>query len=319
MIVLVADDDVTSLRLLEKATRDLGYEVITAADGLAAWSAIRRQDVRMVVADWEMPGMSGLSLCRRVRAGVLGRYVYMVLLTSKTDKSEIIEGMEAGADDYLTKPFNRAELSARLRVGSRIVDLELDLSAKTMMLEDLNTRLERTALTDPLLGIGNRRGLYEVLEKLKTTHAACESGFALIMCDVDNFKSYNDAYGHIAGDKTLIEICAAMKGRMRDQNGLYRYGGEEIVAFLPAAAPEEAVRVAERCCRAVEALAIPHRASPSGTVTISCGVSACLGKCKGCRGWEAIISEADEALYRAKAAGKNRVEAALETEGVAGA
>jgi len=316
VIVLIAEDDPTSRQLLEKAVGALGYEVLTAADGLVAWNIIRQREVRVVIADWEMPGMNGLSLCRRVRSGVLPHYLFFILLTSKTGKNEIIEGLEAGADDYLTKPFDRSELAARLRTGRRIVDLEYELSAKNEILEDLNGRLQRMALTDPLTEIGNRRGFYDTLDRLHGKDGVSESGYALVMCDVDNFKSYNDSYGHVAGDQVLKDVTAAMKKCLRSNDGIFRYGGEEITVYLPTATLESGREVAQRICRAVEALKVPHSGNTTGFVTVSCGVAAAgdaasSAETKGReKGWEHVLSRADEALYLAKSRGRNRVEVA---------
>jgi diguanylate cyclase (GGDEF)-like protein len=307
MIILVADDDATSRRLLENAVTQLGYEVVTATDGLGAWNLLRQQDIRMVIADWEMPGMNGLSLCRRIRSGVLPHYVFVILITSKDDRADTLTGLEAGADDYLTKPFDRAELCARLRTGQRIVDLEKELSAKNRALDDLNARLERMTVTDPLMNIGNRRGLYDALGQLGGGE---ESQYALVMCDVDDFKSYNDTYGHAAGDDVLRDISTEMKKCLREGDGLFRYGGEEIVAYLRGADLAAGRQIAERLCHAVEALAMPHSGSLSGVVTLSCGVAVSFAGASKARGWEEVLAHADEALYRAKSAGKNRVEAA---------
>ncbi len=307
MQVLIAEDDRASRRLLEKAVASLGYEVISVDDGLAAWNVLRQNDVRLVIADWEMPNMNGLSLCRRIRAGVLPRYVFVILLTSKTSREDIIEGLEAGADDYLTKPFNRAELSARLRTGLRVVELELELQAKNEILEDLNTRLERMALTDPLMEVGNRRGLYDTLDRLHGPTDNSDCGYSLIMVDVDHFKFYNDTYGHAAGDSALKNVSSAIKRCLRSNDGVFRYGGEEIVVYLPSADIDAASEVANRLCKAVSELGIPHTSSSTQVLTISCGVASRPRHSNEKQSWEDILSLADGALYEAKTAGRNRV------------
>jgi two-component system chemotaxis response regulator CheY len=308
MNVLIAEDDPISRQLLERAVSELGYDAVTAADGLGAWNILRRRDVRLMIADWEMPGMNGLSLCRRVRSGVLPHYVFVLMLTAKSDKEDIVEGLEAGADDYIVKPFARAELRARLRTGQRIIDLEYELSAKNGMLEDLNGRLGRMALTDPLMEIGNRRGLYDTLDRVQASGATGRGCYSLVMCDVDNFKAYNDTYGHAAGDEVLKRIAGAMKKCLRATDGLFRYGGEEIVVYLPRADVEAAREVAERLCRGVRAEGIPHSGSRESFVTISCGVAARAEDAKENESWENVLTLADKALYRAKAAGRNRTE-----------
>lgn len=307
MIVLVADGDATSRRLLENAVTRLGYEAVIATDGLGAWNLLRLQDVRIVIAGRDMPGMDGMSLCRRIRSGALPHYVFVILLTSKDDRADTPTGLETGADDYLTKPFDETALCARLRTGQRIVDLDKELGAKNRALDDLNARLARMTVTDPLMDIGNRRGMYDALGQL----GGGEGGqYALIMCDVDDFKPYNDAYGCAAGDNVLRDISTEMKKCLREGDGLFRYGGEEIVAYLPGADLAVGRQAAERLCRAIEALALPHSDSRSGVVTLSCGVAAGVAGGAKARGWEEVLARAEEALNRAKSSGKNRVEAA---------
>lgn len=305
MNVLVADDESVSRQILEKVVVNLGYEVISVNDGLGAWNILRQRNVQCVIADWEMPGMNGLSLCKRVRSGVLDRYVYVILLTSRTRKDDIIEGLEAGADDYITKPFNTAELRVRLRAGQRVINLEKELSDKNKSLEDLTVRLERAAVTDPLLEIGNRRGFYEFLDRVEESCRKSDDSYTLIMCDVDNFKAYNDIYGHLAGDDVLKNVASVLSGALRFSDRVFRFGGEEFVAVLPGADREMGNQIAGRMLRAVEDLQIEHRGTAAGFVTISCGVASFQVSDGKARPWVEVLKSADVALYQAKEQGKN--------------
>ncbi|MCD6405231.1 MAG: diguanylate cyclase [Planctomycetes bacterium] len=307
MNVLVVDDEIVSRQMLEKVVANLGYEVVSAGDGLGAWNVLRQRDVQFVIADWEMPGMNGLSLCKRARSGVLGRYVYFILLTSRTKRDDIIKGLEAGADDYITKPFDAAELRVRLRAGQRVIDLEKELSDKNKTLEDLTVRLERAAVTDPLLEIGNRRALYEFLDRVEQSCQRSGEPYTLVMCDVDNFKAYNDIYGHLAGDDVLKDAAGALSGALRFSDRVFRFGGEEFVAVLPGTDCEAGRKVAGRMLRAIEDLQVEHSGSAAAVVTISCGIACShASDSDEARPWAELLKSADVALYQAKEQGKNR-------------
>ncbi len=307
MKILIAEDDLVSRRLLQKTLEGWGYRVFSAENGQEAWEIFQREDLKFIIADWVMPEMDGIALCKKVRSSPARGYVYFILLTGKDKKEDIINGLEAGADDYLAKPFERDELKVRMRAGERIIKLEKELSEKNEKLRLLNVRLEELAGIDPLMGIGNRRSFHNIIEKVHHRASRYSQGYSIIMCDIDNFKSYNDIYGHLSGDAILKKIAAEIKKTVRASDEVFRYGGEEIVVIaIPEQEIDGTVAVAERMRGNVESLSIDHRGSEIGVVTISCGVAAYDGDCEDAK-WETVLGRADRALYEAKATGRNRV------------
>jgi diguanylate cyclase (GGDEF)-like protein len=301
MRVLIAEDDAVSRLVLQRAVLACGHDCLVAEDGLAAWALYEREAgaIDVVISDWMMPGLDGPELCRRVRAHPREGYTYFVLLTSRGAREHMVAGLQAGADDYLTKPLDRDELHARLIAAERVTSLYRQL-------ERLNRELAVQARTDPLTQLGNRLQFWEDLDALQGRTRRYGHRYALALCDVDRFKRYNDTYGHLAGDEVLRQVAAVLNRERRSGDTAYRYGGEEFLLLLPEQAPEQAVAAVERLRQAVERLAIPHAGSPPfEVVTISAGITALLpGDEKGA---DALLREADAALYRAKAAGRNRV------------
>ena len=304
--VLIAEDDAVSRLLLRRSIEQLGHECLVAEDGDAAWELFRQHEVDVVLSDWMMPGLDGLELCRRVRAHPRQTYAYFILLTALDGKQYLLTGLEAGADDYLTKPLDRDELRARLQTAARVTTLQRQLAEKTVELERLNRALAESARKDSLTGLGNRLQLHEDLFRLRRWLERYRRGYGVALCDVDRFKRFNDGYGHLAGDEALRAIGRAVDGATREGDMTYRYGGEELLVILPEQTAETAAIAMERVRRAVERLAIPHAANePHGVVTVSVGVSA-LAPGEAAT-WEELLARADTALYRAKQAGRNRV------------
>ena len=306
MRVLIADDDAVSRLTLRRAIEQLGHEVLVATDGTDAWELYRRHETDVIVSDWLMPGMDGLDLCQRVRASQRETYTYVILLTSLEGKQHFMQGMQAGADDYLTKPLDREELRVRLQVAARVTSLHHQLAEKTRELERANQALAESARRDPLTGLGNRLQLREDLYRLQRWLDRYGRGFGVALCDVDRFKLYNDRYGHVAGDDVLQALSRAVAETIRSGDMAYRYGGEELLIIMPEQSAETSVIAMERVRVAVELLAIPHVANvPYGVVTISIGLVA-IGQGEQLP-WEVVLKRADAALYRAKAEGRNRV------------
>ncbi|MEW6088837.1 MAG: diguanylate cyclase [bacterium] len=305
MKILVADDDLISRKLLKNTLEKWGHEVFQAENGEEAWKLLQTNDIKFVIVDWLMPVMDGLALCRKIRSsGSLG-YVYIILLTGKDKKEDLIEGLDAGADDYIAKPFDRDELRVKSRAAVRILALEKELIEKNENLSVLNDKLEKLAKMDTLMEIGNRRSFYETIEKVHYRAWKYSQVYGIIMCDIDNFKAYNDIYGHLAGDNILKTVADNTKLMLLKSEDLFRYGGEEIVAILPEQDLNETVLLAERIRKRIESLAIDHKGNNSGMLTISCGASAYDPK-KTNRKWEIILDFADKALYSAKNSGKNK-------------
>jgi len=305
MRILIAEDDKTSRLILEAAITQLGHEFVSSENGQEAWRLFQETNVDAVISDRSMPLMDGLELCRRIRAAPMANYPYFIFLTSFNDRARIMDGMNAGADDYLVKPLDPEELSARLVVAARIADLYRRLAAQQSELELLNRKLFAQARIDPLTQLGSRRKLAEDLELLSARAERYSERYCAVMCDVDHFKLFNDTYGHLAGDEVLRSVARALANGVRAGDQAYRYGGEEFLLVLPAQSIEGGRRSAERLRAAVEALNIPHSASPSKRITVSMGVAMLAGgEGKSAAAW---VEQADAALYRAKELGRNRV------------
>ena len=301
MKVLVADDDPGSLLVARAAVERYGHDCLAAADGDEAWALYLKHQPDVVVTDWMMPGMDGLALCRAIRAREADLYTYIVMLTSQGSRDDVLAGLEAGADDYVTKPLDPFVLHARLLVALRVTTLHADLAHYRKV-------LSQQARTDPLTGLHNRLKLSEDLEQLHARSERYAEEYCLAMCDVDNFKSYNDIYGHQAGDLALREVAASLVGQVRKSDGVYRFGGEEFLVVLPNQTQEGARIFMERALDSVRDLEIEHIGDPAGLLTLSAGISAFTTQHKPDA--EQLLGEADVALYAAKAAGRNRVELA---------
>lgn len=288
-----------SLLITKTAVELSGHECLTAADGNAAWRLYQSHRPQAVVTDLMMPGLDGLGLCRAIRAAKKdSSYTYLILLTSLGSREDVLAGMDAGTDDYVTKPLDPFTLHTRLIVARRVTSLHTELAGYRRMLAE-------QARTDPLTGLRNRLTLPEDLRQLRGRSERYGLDYGLAMCDVDNFKSYNDTYGHQAGDTALKTVAAALAGQVRQSDRIYRYGGEEFLLLLPDQSSSGAKAVMERSRAAVEDLGIAHTGDPSGVLTISAGVSAYSpGHRIGC---EELLAEADTALYAAKTTGRNKV------------
>ncbi len=298
MKVLVAEDDPIARRLLEVHLMRWGHEVIICRDGNEAWNILTRDDApRIAVLDWMMPGMDGVTICRKLRHLEKQQYVYIILLTARTEKEDVIEGLEAGADDYIAKPFNVNELKVRVRAGSRIITLQEDLMAAL-------TASEYQASHDALTSLLNRKAILELLNRELARAERDYSAVSLIMADLDYFKRINDSYGHLAGDAVLREIAHRLTTAVRPYDAIGRYGGEEFLVVCPNCDEECASGIAERLRDLVseEPLVTPEG---SFKVTMSLGVAAVNG---GGHDADSITRAADQALYRAKELGRNRVE-----------
>ncbi len=307
MKILVVEDNLVSRTLLQKTLDNRGHEIVTAEDGQQALEILSRGGVKLVIADWMLPGLDGLDLCRKIRQNSDDGYVYFIMLTGKDQKNEIIEGLEVGADDYVTKPFDIEELKVRIRAGERILNLEKELTEKNQRLLQFNNRLEALASIDPLMEIGNRRSFYTTIAKVHDRACRYSQPYGLAICDIDCFKAYNDTYGHMAGDRVLKSAAQAIKETIRTSDEVFRFGGEELVIIMPNQDLEAMKIAAERIKNALSDLEIEHRGSPSGKLSASFG-TAVFNDSSAANRWEDILDQADKALYRAKAAGRNRVE-----------
>lgn len=307
MRILVADDDAISRLLIERNLQVLGHETQLASDGTEAWAAFQSRSCDVVISDWMMPGLDGLELCRRVRSSPKGAGTYFILVTSRDGRQQVVDGMEAGADDHLSKPVDLNALQVRLIAAARVAALHHQLNEQQAKLVQLNRELTVLARYDVLTGLRNRLSLDEDLKLLRARSTRYEHPYAISLLDVDHFKNYNDAYGHVAGDHALSAVGAAIKSGARLEDGLYRFGGEEFLCIFPEQSPAEALAATNRIRTRVEALAIPHSGNPPyGVVTLSGGI-ATVSPGHDLPA-EDLLKEADTALYQAKDRGRNRVE-----------
>lgn len=294
--VLIAEDDPISLRLVETLLGKWGYEPVVARDGVEASEALDVEGApRLAILDWMMPRKDGLAVCRDLRKQMNRPYVYVLLLTAKTQEQDLIEGLGAGADDYLTKPFSGEELRARLFAGERIVAVQNQLV-------QAREALREQAIRDPLTGLFNRRYLEESLEREVRRAEHGHQPLSVLMLDLDHFKQFNDTHGHAAGDALLKQVGALLESRTRREDVACRYGGEEFVLILPGAPLKVAWRRADEIRSAIERTRLDD--GPHATVTVSVGL-ACFPDHQG--DGQALLAAADQALYRAKDEGRNRV------------
>lgn len=291
MRILIADDDRLTQRILATNLYQWGHTPVICGDGDEAWKALQNQNPpSLVILDWEMPGKSGIDLCRLIRKEIKEPYIYIVLLTAKTSQEDLIQGLEAGADDYMSKPFHPQELRVRIAIGERIMKLQ--------------DQLREQALCDSLTGLWNHRAILDVLKREISRALREKTLVGILLADLDHFKKINDTYGHPAGDMVLIELAQRLKSAVRPYDAIGRYGGEEFLMILSNCSKDTFENVAKRFCVLISRT--PFVAADTKiTVTISIGATL--------RGFltnhetHAIIQTADNALYEAKHTGRNRV------------
>jgi diguanylate cyclase (GGDEF)-like protein len=298
MKVLAAEDNPVFQSMLRALLTKWGYDVVAARDGIEAWRILESAAApRLAILDWMMPGVDGVELCRRVRAAGREPYIYILLLTARTESEDLVQGMEAGADDYLTKPFNAHELRVRLRAGRRILDLQEELMVAREALRDQATH-------DGLTGLLNRVTILDVLRTELARAARERRPVAVLMADLDHFKLVNDTHGHLAGDAVLREAARRMKSSVRPYDSIGRYGGEEFLFVLPGCDAPAAQAQAERFREALASQPIPI-GGQSIRVTCSIGVSGSAGLPVSSS--DTLVRDADLALYQAKDRGRNQV------------
>ena len=299
--ILIAEDDPVSRKLLEKILIKAGNKVVSVENGQKALELFDDKFFPIVLTDWMMPEMDGLELCRAIRKNTYPGYVFIILLTAKDSKDDIIRGLGAGADDYLTKPFSHAELIARLNTGKRVLELERSL-------KDANEEIRILSITDPLTGTYNRGYMTERLPQEIKRARRYSRALSIILCDIDHFKKVNDTYGHLVGDRVLKDFARCIRHSIRqDVDWTARYGGEEFLIVLPETDVNGASVMAERL-----------KSELSQRVTETQGKQISITASFGVTGFgpdtpdemispEAMISKADKYLYQAKREGRNRI------------
>jgi diguanylate cyclase (GGDEF)-like protein len=315
--VLIADDDPFVMRLLEKFLREEGYEVSTAPDGRAAMTIVLDRAPPIIIADWVMPGMDGIELCKALRAHEGVRFAYVIMVTAHHEPGRLVSAFAAGADDFIAKPVYRQELLARVRAGERICRLEEDLAQRTRemcrlsaettvanrKLAELNGRLVQMASTDDLTGLLNRREALKRLDALWEIRNRYGTTFSCLTLDIDHFKRINDTSGHPAGDAVLRQLAVIIRAQLRATDLACRMGGEEFLVLLPETTIEGGAACAEKLRKAIDIHAFRYEGHIHA-VAVSVGVA---GPGPVTASPEDLLHDADAALYQSKANGRNRV------------
>ena len=303
--LLIADDSLVSRHLLEATLNKWGYIVRSVCDGAEAWSLLQQEEAPdLAILDWVMPGYTGPEVCKLVRGRQREKYTYLILLTSKSLKEDLIEGMESGADDYVTKPFDQHELQVRLRAGIRILELQAELMRAKEVLRQQSIELREQAEKDTLTKLWNRRSILDILERELARIQRQDTPLSVLMLDLDHFKAINDTYGHLAGDEVLRETGRRLKAAVRQYDSVGRYGGEEFLIVMPGCGGADIENQAERL--RLSLCQTPMRVGDMDlTVTGSFGATFAVPASRVNQ--QDLVKVADEALYRAKRAGRNRV------------
>jgi diguanylate cyclase (GGDEF)-like protein len=302
--ILLAEDDAVSRRLLQAVLEQWGYEVILASDGAEAWQVLSGERAPLLaILDWVMPEMDGIEVCRRLRADEEPPYIYAILLTGRSEARDVVQGLDAGADDYITKPFDSNELRVRLRAGRRILELQSALLDAQRILRD-------KAIHDPLTALWNRTQALEALDRDVARARREGAPVSVLMVDLDHFKNVNDTFGHIAGDAVLREAARRIRDAVRQYDVVGRYGGEEFVVVLPGCEADAAKSRADRIRMTIGGASID---TSEGVVSVTASIGTASYPDVG-RTSEELIRAADAALYRAKRSGRDRVEAGVSAD-----
>jgi two-component system chemotaxis response regulator CheY len=295
--LLVVDDSPVYRKLVEQVLSSEPFTLHFARNGVEAFHLFETQSPSIVLTDWMMPDLSGPELCQRIRADKSRPYTYIILMTSNTEKANVVKGLQAGADDYLTKPFDPGEMLARIGVGRRIIDLNRELAAKSL-------KLEEAARTDPLTGLPNRRAIEEWA--FRQLRGASRHGFSLWVAlgDIDSFKTINDTFGHDAGDTVIKTFADLLKRCTRASDMCGRLGGDEFLLVVTHVEAEHIEVTINRFREQFASLSFPFQGQSVG-VTASFGVAGYLGKDN--QDFTALVRKADQMLYEAKRGGRNQV------------
>ncbi len=302
MRILIAEDDLISRNILQAVLLKFGHEVVAVSDGRQALEALGKPEApRLAILDWMMPEMDGVEVCRGIRQAGGADPAYLILLTARDDEKSIVEGLDAGANDYLTKPYRNDELRARVGVGQRMLELQDDLNGA-------KDALAHEAMHDSLTGALNRRAILEGLAREISRARRQNSALSIGMCDIDHFKDVNDRYGHLIGDDVLRGCVEILRRDLRDYDLLGRYGGEEFLVVAPRSTGSSDEPLYERLRKTVADTAIQTREGES-FITVSMGVAQFTGE----ESVDHLLASADAALYAAKREGRNRVSYATST------
>ncbi|MFN3740892.1 MAG: diguanylate cyclase [Thermodesulfovibrionales bacterium] len=304
--ILLVEDDRVQAQFVREFLEKKGYEVVWAESGASAIKMAKTVPIDLILLDLILPDISGHEVCRWLKLNHDTKGIPIIMLTVKTNITDKVAGLEAGADDYLPKPFDEAELNARIYASLRTKALQDELKERNRQLEDLLRRLEIMAITDHLTEIYNRRHFEEILKREFTRALRYNLHLSCLMCDIDHFKRINDTFGHAAGDTVLKEVARLIYSSLREIDVIARWGGEEFIVLLTQAKKADAKKVAERVLQSVSAYKF-QGLPENEKITVSIGVAS-IPEDRDIDNWEKLIKAADEALYRAKRNGRNRVE-----------
>jgi diguanylate cyclase (GGDEF)-like protein len=299
--VLIVEDDQMSQTLLMSALKKEGYESAVARNGQEAIDRYSQEFYPIIITDWIMPEMDGLELCRLIRSMKIDRYIYIIVLTGRNTRTQLVQGLEAGADDYIVKPFHQSELRVRLKGACRILDLESSLKKSMDEIHEISVR-------DRLTGIFNRVYMDHHLSQEIIRSSRYHHPLSVLMCDLDHFKIINDTYGHLAGDEVLKSCVKLISSSVRlEIDWLARYGGEEFVIVLPETDQAGALLVAERMREQIAATPVNFLGCEID-ITASFGAVTLIPTINDTvRYMEQVLNVADTCLYQAKNSGRNRI------------
>lgn len=297
MKILIVEDEPIFRRMVRKNLLEVGYDVVEAEDGQTAWDLFQRESFQFVITDWMMPKMNGPQLVQNIRMSGQGNYTYIIMLTAMDDKDNVIFGIESGADEYLTKPFNSRELKARVASGMRILKLEEQLL-------QAHEQMESLAMHDGLTGLLNRRAIEDYAEAEFNLAGRKECAMSIILLDIDHFKNINDRFGHKVGDHALQQVAKVLREDLRKYDRVGRWGGEEFMLILPDTQLKDAAMVAERVRFKTAETQISLENDETFSVHISLGVACTTNQFQSLA---KFIDAADQALYQAKQSGRDQV------------
>jgi two-component system, cell cycle response regulator len=295
--ILVVDDSSTARMITSSVLRDYGFWVETAVDGMEGLEKSKTFSPDAMVVDLKMPKMDGFEVCRRIKDRGSKDYIPVLLLTAREDVESVVKGLESGADDYITKPFNEMEFIARVKVMLRLKQLQEDLILA-------NRKLERLSVMDGLTGIYNHRFFQEKLDEMLLLSIEKKKDFTLVLLDLDYFKVVNDTHGHQAGDRVLKKVSEVMQNNIMPQDVLARYGGEEFVIIFPESTVEKTMEITMKISKDIENLEF-ESGEKKFKLTISGGISRFSSASPSDK--NQLIHNADMALYRSKREGRNRI------------
>ena len=303
MRALIADDDLIVTTILANTLTRMGMEVSVAHDGDVAWRALNAlQPPGIAILDWMMPNLDGLELCRRIRSTPRLAATYVVLVTGRDSREDLVAGLEAGADDYMVKPINIAELQARIGVGLRVAKLQQNLAQKVRELRSTRDHLALLASTDALTGVYSRRWWFDTAEKEFSRARRYDRTFSLLMADLDWFKQINDTHGHEVGDRVLNQFGQMIRTTCRKSDVIGRLGGEEFAVLLPETSAKAAQRLAARITEGCRTVIVDPMGSDA---RCSCSIGVTEVRPDDDR-LDGVLTRADQALYAAKRAGRNQ-------------